>query len=144
MNIKKWLEHIKNNIPVFHTVLADDHSNIKDFFCTDTVGNRSFAQNFGGWPRSEVAEINAQVSMASAENLLRDLQVFPVETHDAAMNDADIMLGHKSKYCQSPNEVQYWLEEQIQIREAKRKPVEAPQGEVINFESADEKIIDNA
>ena len=101
-------------------VLLDDNSNINDFFCADVVGNRRFAQNYGGYPRSEIAEINEQASLVTAQNLLRDLNVFEPSNVNAGLSDAQIMLGHRSKYMQTPSESVQWLEGQLQLRDAQR------------------------
>ena len=98
--------------------LLEDNSNIRIFFCADVVGNRRFAQNYGGYPRSEIAEINEQASLVTAQNLLRDLNVFEPTNENAGLSDAQIMLGHKSKYMQTASESVEWIEGQLQIRDA--------------------------
>lgn len=139
-----WNSHIEATIPQFDFEIKEDKSNISDFFCADVVGNRRFAQNYGGYPRSDIAEINAQTSLSAAENLLRDLQVFDVDNPNAGLSDAEIMLSHKSKYMQSASEVQGWLENQIAIRDAKRQQMQDSKEGIINFENDDSKVIDNA
>lgn len=120
MNQKLWNKHIEDNLFVDCPVVNEDKSNIKDFYVADVVGNRKFAQNFGGHPRSDIAEINSQASLATAENLLRDLQVFEPTNDNAGLNDAEILLGLKSRYQQTPSEMVEFCESQIQIRDAKR------------------------
>lgn len=78
-------------------------------------------QNFGGYPRSEIAQINAEADIMQQANLLAELTDYsPSSNPNAGLSDSEIMLGHKSKYLQTPNEVTTWLEGQIQIRDAKR------------------------
>ena len=138
-----WNSHIEATIPQFDFEIKEDKSNISDFFCADVVGNRRFAQNYGGYPRSDIAEINAQTSLAAAENLLRDLQVFDVDNPNAGLSDEQIMLSHKSKYLQSVSETQGWLVEQLAIRDAKRQQLQESKDGTINFENDDSKVIDN-
>lgn len=144
MKQELWLSHIEITIPQFDFELKEDKSNIADFYCADVVGNRRFAQNYGGYPRSDIAEINAQSSLSAAENLLRDLQVFDVDNPNAGLTDAEIMLSHKSKYLQSASEVQGWLENQLAVRDAKRQQLQDSKEAKINFENDDSKVIDNA
>ena len=91
------MAHIAASAVVFLPELNEDRSNIADFFCADVVGDRRFAQNYGGYPRSDIAEINAQASLQQAQSLLRDLQVFEPSNDNAGLSDAQIMLGHKSE-----------------------------------------------
>ena len=51
-------KHIDANLLVGSPKLEKDNSNIRDFYCADVVGDRRFAQNYGGYPRSDIAEIN--------------------------------------------------------------------------------------
>lgn len=143
MNQSLWLKHIEDNIFNMTFELKDDKSNVSDFYCADVVGNRRFAQNYGGHPRSDIAEINAQVSLQSAENLLRDLQVFELDNANAGLSDAEIMLGHRSKYCQLPSEQLAWLEEQLELRDLRRIQSESKEPS-IQFENQDKDVIDNA
>lgn len=131
-------KHIENNTTSIVFELEADNSNIKDFYSADVVGNRRFAQNYGGYPRSEIAEINDQVSLVTAQNLLRDLNVFEPSNPNAGLSDAEIMLGHRSKYQQTASESVSWLEGQIAIRDANRNPTQPSQeSETIQFDSND-------
>lgn len=104
--------------------LSDDKSNVNCFFSADTVGHKRFAQNFGGYPRSEIAEINAQANLQNQMNLLSELQDFSTGNNpNAGLTDAEIMLSHRSKYLQTASEMQGWLENQLAIRDARRESV---------------------
>lgn len=115
--------------------INDDKSNVNCFFSADTVGHKRFAQNFGGYPRSEIAEINAQSNLQSQMNLLSELQDFSTGSNpNAGLSDAEIMLSHRSKYMQAPSELQSWIENQLAIRDASRETskVVEPSKEVVN------------
>ena len=117
-----WNKHIENTsvLAFGNYEIKEDRSNLSAFFCADVVGNRRFAQNYGGYPRSDIAEINAQVSMEAANNLLRDLQVFDVSDANSGLNDSQILLGLKSKYLQTQSEMVGYVEEQLMLRDAQR------------------------
>lgn len=101
--------------------LEKDGSNANRFFCADVVANRKFAQNYGGYPRSEIAEINAQANLEIQKSMLAQLADFTNQPNPTAgMSDAQLMLSHRSKYQQAPSEMQSWLEGQLQIRDAQR------------------------
>ena len=101
--------------------LEKDGSNADRFFCADVVANRKFAQNYGGYPRSEIAEINAQANLEIQKSMLAQLADFTNQPNPTAgMSDAQLMLSHRSKYQQAPSEMQSWLEGQLQIRDAQR------------------------
>lgn len=107
-------------LPNINPVLSKDKSNANQFFCADVVGHKRFAQNFGGYPRSEIAEINAQTDLAVQSSLLAQLTDYSTgDNPNAGLTDAEIMLSHKSKYCQTSNEVISWLEGRIAERDAR-------------------------
>lgn len=120
-------------------VLLEDGSNLSDFFCADVVGNRRFAQNYGGYPRSEIAEINAQASLQQAANLLNDLTVHEGSYQSADLTPEEIMLSHKSKYIQAPSEMINYIEYQLQVRDAKygQKMSSQQKDGVIQFDDGD-------
>ena len=136
MNYELLNQKIESSIyEDINPVLADDNSNVKDFFAADVIGSKRFVQNFGGYPRSEIAQINAEADIMQQANLLAELTDYsPSSNPNAGLTDAEIMLGHKSKYLQTPNEVTTWLEGQIQIRDAKRF------SQTLNSESSDTSI----
>lgn len=121
MNLKELQSHI-DSFDIQVDTLKADGSNAVDFFCADVVGNKRFAQNYGGYPRSEIAEINAAANLEQQKVLLSQLEDYSSSRSNvnAGLSDAEIMLGHKSKYLQTATEMQSYLTEQIQIRDAKR------------------------
>ena len=72
MNYEILKEHIEVStyIDSICPKLKKDGSNAIDFYKADVVGNRRFAQNYGGYPRSEIAEINAAATMQEQMDLL--------------------------------------------------------------------------
>lgn len=122
MNYKLLKEHINAHLAtIVIEPMKADGSNASDFYCADVVGNRKFVQNFGGYPRSEVAELMEAQTLDMQRAILNSMVDFSSgDNPTAGMSDAEIMLGHKSRYQQAPSEMQAWLEGQLQIRDAKR------------------------
>lgn len=124
MNYKLLQIHIDNAVAEMVKCVPEfkkDGSNSQDFFCADVVGARKFVQNHGGYPRSEIAEINAQTNLQAQMALLQSLEDYSPKTNpNAGLTDAQIALSHRSKYQQSPSEMQDWLEGQIQLRDIER------------------------
>lgn len=113
-HIVAFNDGIKESLPK----LAKDGSNAADFFTADVIGGRKFVQNAGGYPRSEIAEINAAANLQIQADLLSRLADFSDGSNpNSGLTDAQIMMSHKSKYQQAPNEVQDWLESQIAVRD---------------------------
>lgn len=122
MNQKLLNEHINDALSHIKVpVLAKDGSNSSDFFGVDTRG-RKFALNHGGYTRSELAQIFEQENLAAQANLLSQMVDYtPQSNPTAGLTDVEISLMHRSKYQQTPNEMQTWLDGQLQIRDAKRQ-----------------------
>ena len=124
MNLELMQKHIDGALVTIDSgieFMEKDGSNANRFFCADVVANRKFAQNFGGYPRSEIAEINAQANLEIQKSMLSQLVDFTNQPNPTAgMTDAQLMLSHRSKYQQAPSEMQSWLEGQLQIRDAQR------------------------
>lgn len=122
MNYEVLQKHIDSFVESIPKVeLAADGSNVSDFVVADVIGGRDFTQNYGGYPRSEIAEINAAATLEVQQNLLRKLQDYsPTDNPTAGMTDAQLKLAHKSKYLQTPCEVVEYVDHQIAIREEMR------------------------
>lgn len=145
MNYDLLMAHIEaNTYNDAYPVLESDGSNVGLFYCADVVGARRFAQNYGGYPRSEIAEINEAQSLEMQMYLLSSLNDYsPKDNPNAGLSDSEIMLGHKSKYIQSPSESVRWLESQIAERDAKRyAEANKKSDSSIKFDDAD-NIVDN-
>lgn len=121
MNIQKLQKHLDASLVVKCEELLFDGSNANKFFCADVVGAKRFAQNFGGYPRSEIAQINEAASLEEQLNLLNSLRDYsPSDNPNAGKTDAEIMLGHKSKYLQAASEQIAWLDAQLERRDNER------------------------
>ena len=121
MNVKLLLKHVEDTTAFKFEELLQDGSNAERFFCADVVGARRFAQNYGGYPRSEIAEINEAANLETQLALINSLNDYsPKDNPNAGKTDAEIMLGHKSKYLQAASEQIGWLESQIQRRDNER------------------------
>lgn len=139
MKIKLFLDHIKNAFnESINMVLADDGSNKSAFYCADVVGGRRFAQNYGGYPRSEIAELNEMTNIQQCQQLLSQLNDYsPSSNPNAGKTDAEIMLGHRSKYCQTAKEQIDWLDNQLKIREVEREAASQKSTDNIEFSPTD-------
>lgn len=111
------LKNVKQHIVI--PVLAEDMSNISDFFRVDVAGNKGVPLNFGGWPRSDLALINAQKDMGVAKALANQVTVLPDSNQNVGLTDAEIMLNAKSKYAQTPSEYMRYIEQQIELRDSR-------------------------
>jgi len=137
MNYKLLLKHAENALKFEFPKMEKDGSNSAMFFCADVVGSRRFATNYGGYPASDIAEINRAATMQEQLNLLQNLQDYsPSSNSNSGLTDAEIMLGHKSKYLQTPSEVVTWLERRIAERDAKRFANDG-KGDTIDFVETD-------
>lgn len=124
--------------------LAKDGSNKGDFYSTETLVSKKFAQNFGGYPRSDIAIINDQNNMAVARAMIEQLIDYSsVGNPNDGKSDTEIMLGVQSKYMQSPAEFLPYFENEIAKRDAalavaaQSRSVETPKVDV-------NEVIDNA
>lgn len=136
MDLQKLQSHIDSSTyEDINPTLKEDNSNIAAFFCADVVGAKRFVLNRGGYPMSEIAQINAAADLNQQVNLLNQLEDYsPTSNPNAGLSDAEIMLGHRSKYCQTASEQISWLEEQIHNRDLQRAVANPPQENKINFE----------
>lgn len=127
MDLNLLQKHIDSFIESIVPIeLAPDGSNANDFFCADVVGGKDFVQNFGGYPRSEIAEINEQKNIQLQAAMLQKLEDYSqFNNPNAGKTDAEIALSHKSRYQQTATEMQSWLEGQLQIRDAKMAAMRA-------------------
>lgn len=124
--------------------LAKDGSNKGDFFATETMVSKKFAQNYGGYPRSDIALINEQNNISVARAMVEQLTDYSsVGSENQGKSDAEIMLSVQSKYMQAPAEFLPYLENEISKRDARlaasaqSQSVESPKVDV-------NEVIDNA
>lgn len=123
-----------------------NEKNIDAFYVADVIAGHSFVQNYGGHPRSDIAQIEAETNMANQMSMLAMLQEMPVSNENSGLSDAEIMLSHRSKYMQTPSESVRWLEGQLAERDAKRY-TESVKKSQMQFNSSDlpvsEKAVDD-
>ena len=105
--------------PLVKTVEMDETSDPHGFYqIVDDFAAQDFAKNYGGFARSDVALLEEQDDLTYVNNLLSRLS----ERHsdgvlESAMSDADLMLSHKSKYCQSASEKIAYYENLLKVRD---------------------------
>lgn len=136
MNYEILQNHVDGVNYDINPSLNDDNSNVSAFYCADVVGNKSFVQNYGGYPRSEIAEINDAANVQQQAALLQMLTDYtPSDNPNAGLSDAEIMLSHRSKYQQTASEQISWLENQLEIRDQKRiaEQMKSESGNKIEF-----------
>lgn len=92
-----------------------DHA--QDFYTADVVDTtRSFARNYGGYPRSDIAIINEQNNQEVALTMIDRLQTLAQDGH-TDMTVEQLRQARRSKYCQTPSEQCLWIENQLEIAE---------------------------
>lgn len=113
--------------PEFQLMTLDKDGKNKGFFYgVETMSSQKFAQNYGGYPRSDIALINEQQNLSVAQSMLENLPDFGTQNDpNQGLNDIEIMLGVHSKYMQSPAEILPYLEKQIQVRNDRIAAIEA-------------------
>lgn len=100
-------------------VLDKEGKNKEDFFMADTIGQKNFAQNFGGYPRSDIAIIDDQNNVQVAKALVAQLVDYGTDkVANKGMSDNDIRLAIQSRYQQTASEVMPFIEERLRIRDA--------------------------
>lgn len=111
--------------PALKTIKKDG-SNKGDFYGVETMSSHKFAQNYGGYPRSDIALINEQQNLSVAESMLENLPDFGTQNNpNHGLSDFEIMKGVQSKYMQSPAEVIPYIEQKIQERNDRFAAIEA-------------------
>lgn len=101
-----------------------DFEGLKDVFGLffrklDDLTANSFARNYGGHPRSDVALLNDQIDLTGVNAILARLDERKGDGYGSDVSDADIRLAFKSKYCQSASEMIKYYENLLEIRDNK-------------------------
>lgn len=122
-------------VPNVIVPLADDRSNIGDFFCADTIGGKSFVQNDYGYPLNDIDLILKQQDAKVAESLLSQLNEVPTTGVPADTPPEKVLLGLKSRYQQAPSEMVRFYERQLELRELEDIPKESP--DTIKFDNSE-------
>lgn len=116
-------------LPMKPIMEMDETSDPHGFYqIVDDFAAQDFAKNYGGFARSDVAILEEQEDLTYVNNLLARLN----ERHsdgvlESALSDADLMLSHKSKYCQSASEKIKYYENLLEERD--RRELERLDGE---------------
>lgn len=145
MNLELIKKHVKDAAKsIVNPAFNKDGSNASDFYVADVVGHKRFAQNYGGYPRSEIAEINAQTNLQVAKQLLSELSDFSgdVNNQNAGVPDAVISMSHKSKYQQEPAEMIDFINGQLAIRDGIRAQQAAKVAAAKVVTKSDKEIVD--
>lgn len=126
-------------------IFKKDGSNKGDFYGVETLSSQKFAQNYGGYPRSDIALINEQQNLSVAESMLENLPDFSTQNNpNQGLSDIEIIKGIQSKYMQSPAEVIPYLEKKIQERNDRLAAIEAEKAAAAQAEKTNvDDVIDN-
>lgn len=140
MKYENMIAHICNSYhEQINPELKEDNSNITQFFLPDVVGDHRFVNNYGGYPRSEIAQILATEDINQQMALAQSLANYGSDDNpNAGLTDAQIMLGHRSKYLQTASEQISWLEGQLHNRDVQRQLQQSESSESkIKFEETE-------
>lgn len=99
--------------------LFDDGSNISAFYPINDMVKENFAQNFGGYPRSDIAIIEDQQNISVARSMLEQLPDYRSMDKSDLRSDAEVLFSVRSKYMQSPSEILPFIEKEIEKRDAR-------------------------
>lgn len=128
--------HYSVDNPIVYEELKQDGSN-KSSFYNSGADVKSFERNAAGYIRSDIAAIREQQDQAVAAAMLSRLQEIPADNPNAGKSDAEILLSHKSKYCQTPSEMTKYIEGQLELRESQVKAGIADNPDAIKFDPID-------
>lgn len=137
-----WYKFEKTPRPSVMTLDADG-KNKQDFFVPDIIGDKRFALNYGGYPRSDIAIINEQQNFALAKAMFEQLADYGSNSSDSGVSDAELLLGLRSKYCQSASEQIRYFENEISRRDSLRAanlPLDGS-SQKISFTEGDEGVV---
>ena len=132
--------HIERNthIETINPKLDAENKNLAIFYLANVIEPRKFTQNFGGYPRSDIEELNSATSLAEQMVIAEKLIDYGNgQNENAGLTDAQIMLSHKSKYQQAPSEMVSWIEGQLHQAYLQREAVklQKEQDGKINFDN---------
>lgn len=94
--------------------VAKDGSNANQFYCADSVGNKSFVLNEYGYPKSDISLIDEQSNIQAAKVLLEQLSTLPSSSTEYSDTDAILMM--RSRYQQTFSEGERVVQRQIDFR----------------------------
>lgn len=106
------ISQVKSDAGIVFNIPKLEESTVDDFYCADTIGRERFVLNFGGYPRNDISIINEQTSIQAAQALLN--QMVHLDGTLSQMDDIQLSLVHRSKYCQTYSEGAAYVESQLQ------------------------------
>ena len=93
--------------------------NVSAFFAVaDIPTQKSFVRNYGGYVRSDIAQIIDEQNQEVALQLSTRLLERPDDTSDKSV--VDLVAAHHSKYAQTPSELIEFIDNQLALRDEKR------------------------
>lgn len=123
--------------------IAKDKSNIKDFYCADVHGGRSFLLNDGGYPMNDVDQILRAQDDKVRASLLAQLDEVPTSGVPSDTPNEEVLMSLRSRYQQTPSELVSFYERQLEIAESRSESA-ASSGQNIQLEHSDNTdVIDN-
>lgn len=100
-------------------VSIDEHP--EAYFVPDVVDTTvSFARNFGGYCRSDIAVINEQNNGEVAMALIDRLTQLPSDGK-TDVSDRDLRMSMRSRYCQTPSEQCLFIEQQMKLADDRQE-----------------------
>lgn len=104
------------------TLFPFDFEGLKEMFGLffrklDDLTANSFARNYGGHPRSDVALLNEQNDLNGVNAILARLDERKSDGYGPDVSDSDIRIAFKSKYCQSASEMIKYYENLLEVRD---------------------------
>lgn len=118
--------------------------NLKDFFVADIHGARKFLLNDGGYPLNDIDMILRQQDASVRESLINGLDEVPTTGVPSDTPNADVLLGLRSRYQQTPSEMVRFYEEQLEIAQSRADAAKAQQVQPEEVKPSDvSDIVDN-
>lgn len=131
------ITRVNYEVPVIKAlVLADDKSNVKDFFIADVHGGRKFLLNDGGYPMNDIDMILRQQDASVRDSLLKNLEEVPTSGVPADTPNEEVLLSLRSRYQQTPSEMVKWYERQLEIHQSKME-YQSEKPDTIKFDNPD-------
>lgn len=108
-----------NVSPVVIPEIGVNNENVAAFYAVaDIPTQKSFVRNYGGYVRSDIAQIIDEQNQEVALQLSARLIERPDDTSDRSV--VDILASHHSKYSQTPSEMIEFIDNQLSLRDQKR------------------------
>lgn len=122
--------------------LNDDKSNLKDFYCADVHGGRSFLLNDAGYPMNDIDMVLRQQDESIRQSLISQLEEVPTTGVPSDTPPEEVLLSLRSRYQQTPSEMVQFYEKQLQIHDLNQSQVK--ENENIQFDKNDASdVVDN-